>query len=419
MPVPRVAIVSFPGNNCEVESMRYIRNAGMEAVYFRWNDDRAKLRDIDAYFLVGGFAYEDRGRSGMVAGRDPLMDFIGQEAEAGKAVIGNCNGAQVLVESGLIPLDKGLHISLARNAISSSKGFHATGFINEWVWITRTCDEHRCATSAWDGVMHLPIAHGEGRFVTKDKDLFAELEKNDQIVFKYCDSEGTLSTDSVVTPNGSTFGAAGICNPAGNVVALMPHPERSPEGGLYFAALKTWLTSKHAPVAARPKPGAVPLADITRHQTPLTELFIDTIITNNEERTVEQTARRFSPSLTLKQWKYLAVPENKIEGILRDLTVFNPNKERAYVRSNGILSKWNSDKKTPEKLNDADAQKILSGIMLLRRDQPDTGAEPYGADAETGVCYACSGIDETTLNDRKLREVFCNPHSSTLERVTN
>ncbi len=417
MKTPLVAVVSFPGNNCEVESMRHIRQAGMEAMYFRWNDDRAKLKDVDAYFLVGGFAYEDRGRSGMVAGRDPLMDFIGQEADAGKAVIGNCNGAQVLVESGLIPMDKGLHMSLARNAIPSAKGFHAPGFINEWVWITRTCESNRCATSEWDGVMHLPIAHGEGRFVTEDKDLFAELEKNDQIVFKYCDSEGTISEDTMYTPNGSTLAAAGICNPAGNVVALMPHPERSPEGGPYFEALKIWLTSKHAIGAARSVASMTSLTAITPHKTALTELFIDTIIVNNEERTVEQTARRFSPSLKLKQWKYLAVPSDKVEGILRDLTIFNPNKERAFVRTGTTLSKWNSEKKAAETLTQSDAQKVLNGIVLLRRDLPDTGAESLGKGAETGVCYACVGIDDAALNDRKLREVFCNPHSSTLQRI--
>ena len=87
--VPRIAILSFPGNNGEVESMRVIRRVGMEAIYFRWNDDRAKLNDVDGYFIPGGFSYEDRGRSGMVAARDPLMEYIGAEAQAGKVVIGN------------------------------------------------------------------------------------------------------------------------------------------------------------------------------------------------------------------------------------------------------------------------------------------------------------------------------------------
>src|SRR3990167_3928274 len=103
MKKPLVAVFSFPGNNCEVESLRAIKESGMDTLFFRWNEDRSKLKDVDGYFIPGGFSYEYRGRSGMVAARDPLMEFIGQEAEAGKVVIGNCNGAQILIESGLVP----------------------------------------------------------------------------------------------------------------------------------------------------------------------------------------------------------------------------------------------------------------------------------------------------------------------------
>src|SRR3989344_5848763 len=131
MSSPRIAVISFPGNNCEVESLRAVKQAGMEAVSFRWNDDRSKLKDIDGYFIPGGFSYEDRGRSGMVAARDPLMEFIGQEAEAGKVVIGNCNGAQILIESGLVPIGKELSMSLARNAIKTADAFVSPGFLSE------------------------------------------------------------------------------------------------------------------------------------------------------------------------------------------------------------------------------------------------------------------------------------------------
>ena len=167
MKTPRIAIVSFPGNNCEVESMRAIRNAGMEAVYFRWNDDVSRLKDIDGYFIPGGFSYEDRGRAGMISARDPILEFIKEEAAKGKVVIGNCNGAQVLIESGLVPNAQGLQMSLAHNAVDGE----ATGFLSEWIWCTPSCAQDRCATSDWTGAMHMPIAHGEGRFTTTDKAL--------------------------------------------------------------------------------------------------------------------------------------------------------------------------------------------------------------------------------------------------------
>ena len=116
----RIAIITFPGTNGDTENLRTFWRCGFEAFVFRWNDSKEKLRDVDGYFIGAGFSYEDRGRSGMVAARDPLFQFLHEEAAKGKVVLGNCNGAQVLVESGLIPVGEGLRMSLAKNAISSS-----------------------------------------------------------------------------------------------------------------------------------------------------------------------------------------------------------------------------------------------------------------------------------------------------------
>ncbi|TSC59046.1 MAG: phosphoribosylformylglycinamidine synthase [Candidatus Peregrinibacteria bacterium Greene0416_19] len=416
MESPHIAVISFPGNNCEVESMRAIKDAGMEPFYFRWNDDRSRLADAAGYFLPGGFSYEDRGRSGMVAARDSLMDFIGGEAETGKVVIGNCNGAQILVESGIIPLDRGLQMSLARNAVMSGGGWVSPGFLSRWVWITPSAGRDRCATSDWQGPMHLPLAHGEGRFTTKDKEVIAELRKNDQIAFSYCAAEGHISDDPIVTPNGSMYAIAGLCNPQGNVVALMPHPERTANGTPYFASLRKWVESKKTGRATktrkttREKRWVLATRDARDH-----EVFIDTIITNNEERTVEQTARKYASGLRLKQWKYFAIARDPKE-LLADLTVYNPHKERAFIRHGGRVSKWNPDSKCGESLSEADVARIFRGVRLLRRDEPDTGAASLGEGSETGVCYGCEGIAEVDLTPQLL-EVFANPHASTLERI--
>ncbi|MBI3336513.1 phosphoribosylformylglycinamidine synthase I [Candidatus Peregrinibacteria bacterium] len=239
-----IAVISFPGTNCEIESLRAIRRAGMEAVNLRWNAaprSDALASTIGGYFLPGGFSYEDRGRSGMIAAHDPLLDFLREESQRGKVIIGHCNGAQILVESGLIPLDKGLRMALAKNKISNAE-CRISNFLNKWVWIIPTCSKNRCAVSEWRGTMHVPIAHGEGRFTTRDKDLIKELEENDQIAFRYCDENGAISEES--NPNGSIESIAGICNPMGNVIALMPHPERTINGDPYFCSLNTWLTRK-------------------------------------------------------------------------------------------------------------------------------------------------------------------------------
>lgn len=418
MEAPRIAVISFPGNNCEVESMRAISSSGMEPVFFRWNEDRSKLAGVDGYFLPGGFAYEDRGRSGMVAARDPLLEFIGREADAGKVVIGNCNGAQVLVESGLIPLGGSLDMSLARNAVRTADGWESPGFLSEWVWIMPTCARDRCATSDWTGTMHLPIAHGEGRFTTKDKDLIAELRKNDQIAFSYCDAEGRVSEDTEVNPNGSLYAIAGICNPAGNVVALMPHPERTPLGRPYFDSMKGWIDGgqkrKIRQIGQTNREGKEWKLPMRVPQG--VEVFIDTIIVNNEERTVEQAARRYLPGLRLKQWKYFSL-STELAALLTDLTAFNPNKERAYVRRGAAITRWNHAAKCEETVTGDAATTLFGKVALLRRDEPDTGAAALGQGSETGVCYACDGISETDLQNRRLLEIFANPHASTLERL--
>ncbi len=417
MSMPRIAILSFPGNNCEVESMRAVRASGMEAVFFRWNDDPGLLQDIDGYFIPGGFSYEDRGRSGMVAARERIMEFVKAEAEQGKAVIGNCNGAQILVESGLIPLGEGLRMSLARNAIKTKQGWQAPGFLSEWIWMTPACTKDRCATSRWKGPMHVPIAHGEGRFTTKDKDLMAELRKNDQLAFSYCDASGQILPDPSITPNGSEFAIAGICNPQGNVVAIMPHPERTPAGKPYFDSLREWIVKKRkTSKTMKTSKRMDTFPPVIVRKTKGVEIFIDTLITNNEERTVEQAARKVAPTLTLKQWKYFSVPESEVTHVLRDLSVFNPNKERAFVRRGSMLKHWNSDRKREEALHE-NHQNLFHGISLLRRDIPDTGSGAFGKGSETGICYTCRNVEENMLLTPSLLEIFCNPHAGTLEKI--
>ena len=430
MAKPRIAIITFPGTNGDTENLRTFWRNGFDAFVFRWNDSREKLTDVDGYFIGAGFSYEDRGRSGMVAARDPLFQFLHEEATKGKVILGNCNGAQVLIESGLIPLGEGLRMSLARNAIRderseiSGQNWRSPGFLNEWIWITPSCKRSRCATSDWEGVMHIPMAHGEGRFVTNDPDLIAALEENDQIAFRYCDASGKVSEDPSVTLNGSTGAIAGICNPAGNVVALMPHPERTTAGDPYFLSVQKWILEKRSGKSQIPNPKShkqlltTNYSLLTREAKPL-EIFIDTIIVNNEERTVEGAARRVVHSLRLKQYRYLAPSKQKPEEVLKHLSLFNPNKEVAHVRrcqvsgvrGQEVWLRWNAERKVLES-----AKNPLTETTLLRRDEPDTGAGGLGEGSETGVCYACSGIDEQNLCSKELQEIFGNPHASVLVR---
>ncbi|HLC75774.1 MAG TPA: phosphoribosylformylglycinamidine synthase subunit PurQ [Candidatus Peribacterales bacterium] len=412
MEKPRIAIISFPGTNGDTENLRTMWRCGFDAFVFRWNDDREKLRNVNAYFIGAGFAYEDRGRAGMVAGRDSLFQFLHEEAAMGKVIAGNCNGCQVLVESELIPLGTGLRMCMARNATQKNGEWRSPGFLNEWVWVTPSCKKDRCAASDWEGAMHIPMAHGEGRFITKDPDLFSELEANDQIAFRYCDEHGVVSDDPSVTLNGSTKAIAGICNPAGNVVALMPHPERTVNGDPYFISMRKWIERKHDHQFV--ETGRQNVSAENNHLSVRSmkslEIFIDTIIVNNEERTVEQAGKRVAPALRLKQFRYMAPMGIAAEKILTTISMFNPNKEIAYVRENGTWRKWNAEKRIFEPVPSP-----LQHATYLRRDEPDVGSIAVGG-GETGVCYSCTGV--TGELPLPLKEIFANPHASTLERFT-
>lgn len=220
----RIAVIMFPGNNCENETARAVEAVGMKAKVIRWNDTK-ELKEYDGYILPGGWAYEDRIRAGVIAAQDPVMEIIKKESEKGKVVLGICNGCQVLVESGIIPgLRDKVDMALAPNINPFVSGYYCT-----WVKI-KNYSKRKTAfnlTMEKDEVMQIPIAHAEGRFITKDKALMQALIKNDQLLFRYCDSAGNIRDKFPINPNGSMINIAGVTNKKGNVLAMMPHPERS------------------------------------------------------------------------------------------------------------------------------------------------------------------------------------------------
>ncbi len=221
----RVAVIQFPGVNCEYETARAMTEAGVEARLFRWNEDPEALRVARAIIIPGGFSYQDRIRAGVVAAKERIMDMVSELAAEGKPVLGICNGAQVLVESGLIP---GIHwekveFALAPNVMEDREGYYCR-------WVHLRCEN---TSTAWTKtflpgeVVPVPIAHAEGRFVTENDEILEKVKKNGQIVLRYCDYRGVVEDAFPVNPNGSVENIAGICNEQGNVLAMMPHPERA------------------------------------------------------------------------------------------------------------------------------------------------------------------------------------------------
>ena len=206
----RFGIVVFPGSNCDHDAYHVCKHVMHQDAEFLWHKD-ADLKNSDVIILPGGFSYGDYLRCGAIARFSPVMKEVVRFARDGGTVLGICNGFQILVESGLLP---GV---LLRN---TSLRF-VCKFVNLRVENATTRFSNDCAPGE---VLSIPIAHGDGNYFT-DPETLAQLESNSQIIFRYCTSEGAIAEDA--NPNGSLANIAGIINEDGNVMGMMPHPERA------------------------------------------------------------------------------------------------------------------------------------------------------------------------------------------------
>jgi len=225
----RFGIVVFPGSNCDLDCYDVIQRILGETV-FLIEHHKETLPDVDVLILPGGFSYGDYLRAGAIARTAPIMKAVIAFARGGGKVLGICNGFQILTESGLLPG------ALLRN--KSRK------FICKLVNINTQNNKTFFTSLYHQGeTISMPIAHGEGNYYIDDQGL-SSLEKNNQIVFRYCDATGSFSEGA--NPNGSLSNIAGICNKDGNILGMMPHPERASDpllGGedgvkLFFSLLK-------------------------------------------------------------------------------------------------------------------------------------------------------------------------------------
>ncbi len=219
----RIAVVRFPGSNCEAETCAALVAAGAGAEIVRWNAPRTVWSEYDGYVLPGGFSYEDRVRAGAIAAKHSLLDEIARGADAGKPVLGICNGAQVLVEAGLVPgIAPGrVEVALARNAAPQWRGYYCD-------WVHLRAEVQRGAMiglAAERAPIPLPVGHGEGRF-TAAPEVMEELERRGLIAMRYVAAEGGAARGFPDNPNAAAHDAAGLCDSSGRVLALMPHPER-------------------------------------------------------------------------------------------------------------------------------------------------------------------------------------------------
>jgi phosphoribosylformylglycinamidine synthase len=222
-----VAVLQFPGVNCEAETVRALERAGLAAEVFRWTRPARQLSAFDAFVIPGGFSHQDRVRAGAIAAKDPLVGTLAEHAEAGRPVLGICNGAQVLVEAGLVPGGRGVALALARNRMPDREGYQSR-------WVRCRVEESACVFTRRlepGTVLALPVAHGEGRFTAADSAVMPDLLAAGQVPLRYVDAAGEPATSWPDNPNGSEVAAAAVTNARGNVLAMMPHPERVLELG--------------------------------------------------------------------------------------------------------------------------------------------------------------------------------------------
>lgn len=226
----KIAVIQFPGSNCEYETLVAVKSVGMDGEIFRWNRPSPELSQFDGYILPGGFSYQDRLRAGVIASKEPVISTLKEESEMGKPVLGICNGFQILVESGMLPGSGGIDMALAQNVMVSKGEIVRRGYYCAWITLRHEAPAKRCSgTFLFEkgSVLQMPVAHAEGNLVTARVGLIDRLFEEEQVVFRYCDREGRIESDFPVNMNGSVLNIAGICNPEGNVLGLMPHPERA------------------------------------------------------------------------------------------------------------------------------------------------------------------------------------------------
>ena len=209
----RIGVIVFPGSNCDHDAYHALKHMLGQEARFIWHKDH-EVGDVDLVIVPGGFSYGDYLRSGAIARFSPIMEDVVRFAKSGAPVLGVCNGFQILCEAGLLPgaLMRNASLRFVCRSVHVRVESTATPF-------TRELEPGR--------LLEIPVAHGEGNYYAS-QEVLDRLEADDRVVFRYVTPSGEVTPEA--NPNGSARNIAGIRNEAGNVVGMMPHPERHVEG---------------------------------------------------------------------------------------------------------------------------------------------------------------------------------------------
>jgi len=222
----KTLVLRTAGSNCDYETVHAFQHVGSEVSLIHINQivtGKIKLADFHILAIPGGFTYGDDISAGKILANElkyKLRDQLEKFIDAGKLIIGICNGFQVLVKAGLLP-----DVALKNGSQAATLANNNSGkFEDRWIYVKPV--SKKCVfTRGIERLVYYPVAHAEGKFIPKDNSLLHKLIENDQIVFQYTDSSGKLA-GYPWNPNGSVENIAGICDPSGRIFGLMPHPER-------------------------------------------------------------------------------------------------------------------------------------------------------------------------------------------------
>ena len=322
-------VIAFPGTNCELETKRALELNWLESKVFRWNDNVNTLKELDWYVIAWGFSFEDRGRSGVLASSYPIINILREASKEWKPIMWICNWAQILVESWLVTDSIWPKIALSTNKrIDHNKHLVWVWFYNTWAYLKSNEQIDTCFNN-WVKIVHIPLAHAEGRFIIPE-DESSEID----VVFSYCDDAWRTNESFPVNPNWSYKNAAAVSNKRWNVMAIMPHPERTENWYWVFQSLKKCLSGKEKQTC-NTFSEAKKIKKIWRKKFDI-EIYIKLLITDNEAVSISDVLWT-----DLVKYRFIGInwisedDFNKLEKLIFEQELANFEKELF------ILKKWN------------------------------------------------------------------------------
>jgi phosphoribosylformylglycinamidine synthase len=413
----RFAVIAFPGTTGETETVRAFRQNGMEAEIVLWNDagmiKGSRCDDFDGYCLPGGMSFGDYGRGGLLASRQPILEVIRKEAAKGKVILGIGNGAEILVESGMIP-------GYGNGAVACAveRRMRADGSEGGWSSLRNVAPKNRSAFNRFAGGLRLVGMNPPRRFVFGDPAVLEAVRKNSQIVFRFGDQGKGRGSDSQEAES-----IAALCNPSGNVLAILSHPEQDPQGGgnPIFQSIREWIESR-----SQSGYSALGLYQGIQSIKPFApadvEFIVRTKSVDNERKMVEAALEAKGLKVNLKRYTYWSAKlKSGAEGmetvrrILESGVLANLNKDWVTVRIAGGSYQYKEGRGLQDiELDSSKWLVVCEKADFVGSSIGDELRERWNMPVESlahGILWEVENADDQTVYEVIRTKILYNPNS--------